>query len=349
MLKIKIMKSKLIIIALLLTIAYTAMAGNTILRHANYPSGSRWVSNNGKFDLVYANGYLIESEITAFGKIQLWQYPDNGKGVATQPLSFWTIYEDYDDFWGTGNYVVDSYTIYIGGVRWDFMGTASLIFPGYNSTQAYPGRAGSVVLKDDGNMYVTTEASQGAAIWTSATSPAQMYGKANYHACAPQGRNLYFPRPFKDEFHTVFFASAVISMREQCKISQASAPVTFSALQYVELLPGFETAVTGTGAVILQPAPLTNAPAPARRLTQPAETPPPSNFSIYPNPANSEIHIAADPGDKIKVVTLFDNAGKLVGSYKNQSTVNIINLPAGMYLYKVQTEKNSYTGKIIKE
>lgn len=346
------MKYKMFFLLLILFVGSSAIAGNTITRDVNFGSGSRWVSTNGKFELLYADGYLVESQITAYGKIKLWQFPDDGKGVAGQPMSLRTTYEDYDSFWGTGNFWTDSYRVMIGGVQWNFKGTASLIYPGYSyGGQAYQGRAGYIVIKDDGNISITTESSQPNYIWTSATSPGQVYGSASYHPFAPQGNNLFFPVPIKDDYSTTYFAIGKISLRDACKVTQSKTPITFAAKGFVEILPGFETAVTGTGAVIMKPIQQV-ATLPAARQKPPVETVAPpveTKFAIYPNPTSGMLTIDLDAGDKLKAISIFNTAGTLVATYGAVTKFTIEKLPPGVYLYNIETEKQRYTGKIIKE
>lgn len=345
------MKYSFFFLLLALIVGNSAIAGNTIARDINYPSGSRWVSTNGKFELFYADGYLVENQITTYGKIKLWQFPDDGQGVASQPMSLRTTYEDYSDFWGTGNFWTDSYRIMIGGVQWNFKGTASLIFPGYNyGGQAYQGRAGYIVIKDDGNMSIATEASQPAFIWTSATSPAQVYGSSSYHPCAIQGNNLFFPSPVKDDFNTTYFAIGKISLRDACKVTQSKTPITFTAKGFVEMLPGFETAVTATGAVVVKPLPqVAVLPAARQKITETVVPPAETRFSIYPNPTSGMLTVSLEPGDKIKTIAIFNSAGTLMAQYQGVLKFTIEKMPPGVYLYNIETEKQHYTGKIIKE
>lgn len=345
------MKYKLCLLLLVVIAANSAKAGNTILRDINYGSGSRWVSTNGKFELYYADGYLVENQITAYGKIKLWQFPDDGKGVSGQPMSLRTTYEDYDEFWGSGNFWTDSYRIVIGGVQWNFKGTASLIYPGYNyGGQAYQGRAGYIVIKDDGNISIATEASQPNFIWTSATSPGQVYGSSSYHPFAMQGNNLFFPSPVKDDYSTTYFAIGKISLRDACKVTQSKTPITFAAKTFVEMLPGFETAVTGTGAVVIKPIQqVATLPAARQKVIEEVVPPAETKFSIYPNPTSGLLTVSLDAGDKIKTITIFNSVGTLVAQYQGVLKFTIDKLPPGVYLYKVETEKQQYTGKIVKE
>lgn len=340
------MKIKLYLILLLAMSAGTAEAGNIIYRDTYYGSGAFWTSPNGKYRLDYLNGYLVQSEVTAYGKIKLWQFPNDGQAIPGSYLSLVTTY-DNSTWYETGSHPFDSYKFSIGGRAWHFLGETQVLYDG-----GYSGRAGALFLLDDGRMHITTEASQPAYIWNSRTSPDDVYGTGTYYACVIQGRNLLFPRRMKDELSTSFMAGGHISMMDQCTVSQAAAPLSFTALEYIELLPGFQTSITGTGAFIAEP--LKRGGAGAGTTSRDTEesvpvTPSASKFKIYPNPANDFLHVSLDPGDKLKQFYLFDNTGKQVGRFQNVSGISIGSLPAGMYFYRVETEKNLYTGKIVKE
>lgn len=325
----------IVALLLLVTTATAAEYGNILRRDGTagipsggYPGGSTFTSANGRFQLrMQGDGYLTLSELTAYGAIKRWQYPADGNGKPGEKVILYTCYN--------GDCVGDKYDFQIG----DFAAGKHIVY-------RQPGRAGWLTVGDDGNLLLYKEG--GVLAWASNTTDAQVYGTPTYHAYAAQGRNIYFPRPLKDEHHTVYFSSGFISMRDQCTVSQNAAPVTFSALQYVEMLPGFATAVTGTGIVIIKPAPLTNTlarSAPEEQLPQPIL----SKFSVYPNPTNSDINVTLDPGDKLKLLTLFDNTGKQVASFKALLNLSIKHLPSGLYLYKAETEKTTCTGKIIKD
>ena len=74
-------------------------------------------------------------------------------------------------------------------------------------------------------------------------------------------------------------------------------------------------------------------------------------FSIYPNPANSQINVKADAKLLGSVYTIYDNVGKVVLSGKINSENTVIelgNLSGGIYLFSVG-ENLKQTLKIIKE
>ena len=74
-------------------------------------------------------------------------------------------------------------------------------------------------------------------------------------------------------------------------------------------------------------------------------------FSVYPNPANSQINVKADAKLFGSVYTIYDNTGKLVLSGKINSANTIIelgNLSGGIYMFSVG-ENLKQTFKVIKE
>ena len=77
-----------------------------------------------------------------------------------------------------------------------------------------------------------------------------------------------------------------------------------------------------------------------------------TNFSIYPNPANSVINIANASNMLINAVTLTDVNGRKVKSAQfdgvAQAQVNISDLATGVYMMTVSSDKGSITKKIVK-
>ncbi|MEM1003112.1 MAG: T9SS type A sorting domain-containing protein, partial [Bacteroidota bacterium] len=73
------------------------------------------------------------------------------------------------------------------------------------------------------------------------------------------------------------------------------------------------------------------------------------SLSLFPNPANDHIHIAAS--QRIMGYQIFDLSGKLI-SYKNHinATEHLIELDSiskGIYLIKVDNENRTVTKKLI--
>ncbi|UPT66193.1 MAG: serine hydrolase [Sphingobacteriales bacterium JAD_PAG50586_3] len=81
----------------------------------------------------------------------------------------------------------------------------------------------------------------------------------------------------------------------------------------------------------------------------------PMGIKVYPNPSNNIINIQfAKPINKSAVVELYNNSGQLVYGevlVEGSTTynLNIGNQPAGMYIYKVQTNDGVVTGKVVVE
>ena len=74
------------------------------------------------------------------------------------------------------------------------------------------------------------------------------------------------------------------------------------------------------------------------------------NLTVYPNPANENIHVLTNIKGN-KWIQLFDISGKLIESINSNQTntnIDISNLPAGMYIIKSSNEKESERGTFIK-
>ena len=74
-------------------------------------------------------------------------------------------------------------------------------------------------------------------------------------------------------------------------------------------------------------------------------------FSVYPNPANSQINVKADAKLLGSIYTVYDNTGKLVLTGKiisENTTIELGNLSGGIYLFSVG-ENMKQTFKMIKE
>ena len=72
-----------------------------------------------------------------------------------------------------------------------------------------------------------------------------------------------------------------------------------------------------------------------------------SVLQIYPNPVVKTFTIKTD--EKIISVELYDTLGRKIQYLKNEPTHNIERLSSGVYFVKVQTDKNQYIEKLIKE
>ena len=72
-------------------------------------------------------------------------------------------------------------------------------------------------------------------------------------------------------------------------------------------------------------------------------------FSIYPNPANSEISIKSDFLDNEIKINIINILGESVIITKNTKNVNINGLPSGMYFIQIEQNDQLYTQKFIKK
>ncbi len=71
--------------------------------------------------------------------------------------------------------------------------------------------------------------------------------------------------------------------------------------------------------------------------------------AIYPNPATDMVNIYVEGINQAKV-TLFNNVGTLVGTYKlqaNKASINVSNLAKGMYIVKIQTAKETIVKQLL--
>ena len=81
------------------------------------------------------------------------------------------------------------------------------------------------------------------------------------------------------------------------------------------------------------------------------ETEPINCIKIYPNPSNDKIFFDIPFQDNIEI-TVFSTLGSEVlkiKDYPNLSALNVSGLKDGVYLYKVRTKTNNYSGKFVKE
>jgi hypothetical protein len=72
-----------------------------------------------------------------------------------------------------------------------------------------------------------------------------------------------------------------------------------------------------------------------------------SNFSVYPNPANSVVHVYTG-NEKIKIIKLFNMQGLLIQKYFTND-FSVSNFPDGIYFVIVETDNSIYTNKLIKQ
>jgi len=70
-------------------------------------------------------------------------------------------------------------------------------------------------------------------------------------------------------------------------------------------------------------------------------------IQIYPNPVVKTFTIKTD--EIIKSVNLFDVTGRKIYGFKQEKFNNIEQLPPGLYFVQVETDKNQYVEKLIKQ
>jgi hypothetical protein len=72
-------------------------------------------------------------------------------------------------------------------------------------------------------------------------------------------------------------------------------------------------------------------------------------FNVYPNPANDFINIETNNNyDSNFKISIYNSLGIKVIETSNENTINIEDLPSGMYFINVMTEKFSQTKKVMK-
>ena len=73
-----------------------------------------------------------------------------------------------------------------------------------------------------------------------------------------------------------------------------------------------------------------------------------SNFSIYPNPATTSINIETE--EKINDVLIFNVSGELImNSELNDNSLDISELPSGVYIIHLSTEEGLHRSRFIKK
>jgi len=80
----------------------------------------------------------------------------------------------------------------------------------------------------------------------------------------------------------------------------------------------------------------------------------PTELNLYPNPVKDELELTINQDEKLVSYSIFDVTGKIVkeatfSSKSNQQSVNLNDLEKGIYLINIETDKQSYKEKIIKE
>ena len=82
------------------------------------------------------------------------------------------------------------------------------------------------------------------------------------------------------------------------------------------------------------------------------EVPTAQTLLVYPNPTTQSVTFQAAEGERIQRVTIVDMSGRRVhqqiGSHMTHESLDIGQLPAGLYLYTVETETTVHQGKLHK-
>jgi hypothetical protein len=73
-----------------------------------------------------------------------------------------------------------------------------------------------------------------------------------------------------------------------------------------------------------------------------------SGIEIYPNPASDKLHIS-EKNYSVNSVEVFDVNGKNIKSIANDSSIDVSNLPNGIYFIRIKTDKGDFNKKFIKE
>ena len=73
--------------------------------------------------------------------------------------------------------------------------------------------------------------------------------------------------------------------------------------------------------------------------------------SFYPNPANSILNLEISE-NAASQCQIYNSNGQLISTYllkQGNNTINVSNLIAGLYIIKIQTQKETITSKLIKQ
>ena len=74
-----------------------------------------------------------------------------------------------------------------------------------------------------------------------------------------------------------------------------------------------------------------------------------SVVKAFPNPANNFIQISSN-NETIERIEIYNNSGYLIENHTVQNTyinVNIVHLPAGIYIFKIYTSNSIISKKIV--
>lgn len=144
-------------------------------------------------------------------------------------------------------------------------------------------------------------------------------------------------------------------------VTQSTVTHTFSG-SAICLNPGFETTISNTGGFVANAFNPDNCISSAKFKTTTNYN---KNISkdiainieavnkvtLYPNPTSGMLNIdCSNPNEKIKQITLTDALGQVIFTHNGiENGIDISHLASGLYVYKIETNQGSYTGKIIKK
>lgn len=74
-----------------------------------------------------------------------------------------------------------------------------------------------------------------------------------------------------------------------------------------------------------------------------------NNFTVYPNPTKSILTIKNNSNIKITKINIIDASGKIVMEEKEYNSMNVQNLPAGIYHLQILSDGKTIQKKFIKE
>lgn len=164
---------------------------------------------------------------------------------------------------------------------------------------------------------------------------------------------------------TLFYSGTISSVSP---VTQSSKKLLFKSA-VIDLLPGFNTTISGTGDFTARAFDVTNCQTALR--TAPVDTMTIKEAKqiirtvfadrkelrenagpviVFPNPTNGLVHIQlSNDAEIIRQIIITDMSGRVVMTRSgNYRSLDIHQLAAGVYVYKVESSLKTYTGKIIK-
>jgi len=78
---------------------------------------------------------------------------------------------------------------------------------------------------------------------------------------------------------------------------------------------------------------------------------PSQELSIFPNPVSTQINFALQTNERIKIIKIFNQNGQLIQQISNPklNEIDFTDKTTGLYFIRIDTEKNYYLGKVIKQ